>query len=232
MDDRVIHSSRLSKEQKTGFVLLFLFGVLAIALGVLQLRQTIFSPFIVQVSREEADTKRFFTDQTTRLQQIDTDQDGLNDYEELTFYQTSPYLPDTDSDGLRDKDEINQGSDPVCPAGEVCKDTAGGEGQKTSPEFSPVSTNTFAIVDTIGQSFQDAGGIASGGVSAADLQRITADPKALRDLLRQHGGIPEEQLRAIDDQTLLNLAAQILPSLGVNSLLQSAPTSTVTATSS
>jgi len=43
----------------------------------------------------------------------DTDDDGLNDYAEVTVYDTDPTNPDTDNDGYSDGAEIQAGSDPL-----------------------------------------------------------------------------------------------------------------------
>jgi len=109
----------LTGTQKTGFVLLCVFGLLAVGLGFLQMRNNIYGPFVLQLANEQA-ANVMPMDTATRLQMIDTDHDGLNDWEELNFYSTSPYLPDTDSDGISDKIEIDQGTDPICAKGEAC----------------------------------------------------------------------------------------------------------------
>lgn len=54
------------------------------------------------------------------LKAVDTDADGLKDYDEINVYKTSPYLEDTDSDGLSDKQEVEQGTSPTCPQGKNC----------------------------------------------------------------------------------------------------------------
>ncbi len=47
---------------------------------------------------------------------LDTDDDGLFDQEELDVFNTNPILPDTDGDGLSDAEEVNAyGTDPVSP---------------------------------------------------------------------------------------------------------------------
>ena len=56
-----------------------------------------------------------------KLKTKDTDGDGLSDYDELYAFHTSPYLKDTDGDGLNDKQEIDAGTDPNCPKGQVCE---------------------------------------------------------------------------------------------------------------
>ncbi|MCK9438764.1 MAG: hypothetical protein WC164_00415 [Patescibacteria group bacterium] len=48
------------------------------------------------------------------LKNLDSDSDGLNDYEELYIYKTDLYNPDSDSDGLNDYEEIVIiGTDPL-----------------------------------------------------------------------------------------------------------------------
>ncbi|MDX1590396.1 MAG: OmpA family protein [Balneolaceae bacterium] len=48
------------------------------------------------------------------LMQRDSDGDGLNDYDEIYVYETSPLSPDTDDDGLNDYAEVmTHGTDPL-----------------------------------------------------------------------------------------------------------------------
>lgn len=54
------------------------------------------------------------------LKKKDTDQDGLNDYQEIYQFHTSIFLADSDSDGFSDYQEANSGNDPLCPTGEDC----------------------------------------------------------------------------------------------------------------
>ena len=114
-------------------------------------------------------------DETTRLQQIDTDQDGIHDYEELNFYQTSPYLPDTDSDGISDKDEIDQGSDPLCPEGGQCAEAEANV--DTGPELieSPLVQETATPAELISGSIVTVGATAS-GTGALDIQALLSSP--------------------------------------------------------
>ena len=51
----------------------------------------------------------------TDPKKADTDNDGLNDFDELNIYGTDPLIPDTDGDGLKDGDEIVLGLDPLKP---------------------------------------------------------------------------------------------------------------------
>ncbi len=50
------------------------------------------------------------------LRQMDSDGDGISDYDEIFVYGTDPLNPDTDGDGLSDYDEIfKYGTDPLNP---------------------------------------------------------------------------------------------------------------------
>lgn len=50
------------------------------------------------------------------LKNLDSDSDGLSDFDETSLYKTDPYNPDSDSDGLNDYEEIMiLGTDPLNP---------------------------------------------------------------------------------------------------------------------
>ncbi|MCF7860138.1 thrombospondin type 3 repeat-containing protein [Patescibacteria group bacterium] len=48
----------------------------------------------------------------TDINLIDSDFDGLSDYEEVRVYGTNPLNPDTDGDGYTDGDEVKNGYNP------------------------------------------------------------------------------------------------------------------------
>lgn len=208
MDEQFPQSTTLRKEQKAGFALLLLFGVLAVGLGVLQMRNTIYGPFAYKAPAQAAyTTDDLLDEEMVRLQSVDTDHDGLNDYEELYFYQTSPYIPDTDSDGISDKDELDSGGDPNCPKGQNCSDTteyADGNTSSTVTEFG-VTPSVASPVDILGQVNTD---ISQG--KETDLSQVVGDVDTIRHMLLQTGKLSKEQLDALDDQTILNLVVQIL----------------------
>ncbi len=54
------------------------------------------------------------------LKEKDTDADGLNDYEELYVYGSSPYLFSSASDGVADGEKVKQGVNPNCQIGKSC----------------------------------------------------------------------------------------------------------------
>lgn len=209
MEPELPQSQRLTKEQKTGFVLLLIFALLAVTLGFVQMRHTIHKPFFAKLDKEASATNRLIEDDATRLQKIDTDRDGLNDYEELSLYETSPYLPDTDSDGTPDKKEIERGTDPACAEGSTCATAADSASQPGDPVVeAPLGLDTITPETIIGGEVNTTLG-AEGAVSIGQIQSLIQDPKALRELLLKSGSIPKADLEKIDDKTLLELAQQL-----------------------
>ncbi|OGH73891.1 MAG: hypothetical protein A3C90_03345 [Candidatus Magasanikbacteria bacterium RIFCSPHIGHO2_02_FULL_51_14] len=201
---------RLSKQQKTGFVLLLVFGVLAVGLGLLQMRNTIYSPFVVRPGGGEGASVAAFFDETTRLQQIDTDQDGLNDYEEMNFYGTSAYLPDTDSDGIEDKTEIEEGTDPLCPESEQCPLQTETPPSPTTTPITGLGASVQTPMDILGSAFAGASLGAGAATGTPNVFSVAQDPALLRELLIQTGSITEAQLAGISDEALLELARDVL----------------------
>lgn len=201
--------SSLTPQQKTGFVLLSVFAFLAIGLGLLQMRNTIYNPFVIRPLSGGTNVQAFLDD-TTRLQKVDTDKDGLADYDELEFHQTSPYLPDTDSDGISDKDEIENGTDPLCAEGSGC--------EIVEPPSSPSSiqspllenNNPLDLLDTVGDMVKESESqTESGAEGTVDLTEIISDPKTLRQLLLSTGQITEEQLTGVSDEEILGLVNEL-----------------------
>lgn len=130
----------------------------------------------------------------TQLQQQDTDQDGVNDFDEQFVHATSPYLADSDSDGISDGDEVANGSNPNCPEGEECAVIASDTASTTG------TAAEVAFADLAPDSVQQAG---LGQSSALE----DASPEELRELLAQ-SGVDPEILEQTDDETLLQLAQE------------------------
>lgn len=117
---------------------------------------------------------------------LDTDKDGLSDYEETNVYGTSPYLADTDSDGYDDKKEIAGGHDPLCPTLDNCRvDWTG----KTENSANANNSNTSEQI-----------------LSTEEWQALNnLSASEVRKLLISEGQISEEELSAIDDATLMQI---------------------------
>lgn len=122
------------KRQRKKIAALVFLGLLAILISVfyvVQMRNILAVPLPGGITLAEMDkrvakvegievVKPIEDEDASVLKQRDTDEDGINDFEELYIYKTSPYLADTDSDGTNDIDEIKAQEDPNCPKGQNC----------------------------------------------------------------------------------------------------------------
>ena len=109
------------------------------------------------------------SDMALRLK--DTDNDGLNDYDELNVYMTSPYLDDTDSDGFKDGEEITNGNNPNCAAGAECEVVDPLEGATSSGEGVDASVTAMADI-----------------LSNVDMSSVPAEEiKAIREVFLESG---------------------------------------------
>lgn len=121
-----------------------------------------------------------------QLQQQDTDTDGLNDFDELNLYFTSPYLVDSDSDGISDKEEVDSGKDPNCPGGQDCYGAILEGGQ----EYDPSNAPTPLVLDPL---------------VAETLKGVLPEnpsPDDIRGLLRSQGAT-ESTINSLSDEALL-----------------------------
>lgn len=207
MADNERQSRPMSKEQKIGFVFLLIFGILAVSLGTLQLRNTIYGPFVFRLGKD-ARALNQNVDENTRLQQIDTDHDGINDYQELYFYETSPYLEDTDSDTINDKQEIDKGTDPLCPEGTVCAE------EVPPPKQEPIGSPLTPGVETPTEILLGAQAQTGAEVDVNDLGKLLQNPAALREALLSTGKVTKEQLEKVSDEQLLKLVEDLLKQQG------------------
>lgn len=123
------------------------------------------------------------------LKQKDTDADGINDFDELYVYETSPYLADSDSDGETDFNEISNNENPNCPIGQNC----------FMDSMPALSGKTGELSGSAGQA-----------VAAAQNPALDVTADELRSIIVQSGKATKEELAAIDDNTLLNLYQEML----------------------
>jgi len=206
MDDSQNNNS-LTKEQKTGFVLLLVFGILVVGLGMLQMRNTIYNPFAIQFSVLEEEG--LVNDFEGRLKNLDTDHDGLMDWDELNIYSTSPYLSDTDSDGIEDKQEIDHDMDPLCPKGQDCGAVEYIEEGITTSTLEVGSSPLLGNVEDVYDVGVDSGVLADENGENMYTQALT-NVDSLRNLLLTTGEISQEELEKIDDATLMRMTESLL----------------------
>lgn len=196
--------SRFTSEQKFGFTFILIFLVSFFLFGYLHFQRKINDPFAVKLAAEDYEDATSIIEEQIRLQSIDTDQDGLNDFEELNFYGTSPYIPDTDSDGFPDKQEVDNGQNPLCPEGEPC--------DITTTYLIPTGTDQ---VRTGAPSVQDplsvlgiAQGDQVGTLQYNDIESFLGDPDQIRQALLQSGQIDKKTLDTISDKALMDIAKE------------------------
>lgn len=202
----------LTKEQKIGFVLLLVFAFFAVGIGVLQVRNTMYRPFALkrEVPLEITDS----INSQEVLYYRDTDHDGLNDYEELTVYHTSPYLADTDSDGVDDHAEVQRHTNPLCnEATSVCADSSELAGSNL------VNTSTTLTGTSVSKP----------DPSPYDLSTMLTDPAQVRRLLIE-AGASKQELDQVSDNDLMTIVRERLAAQ--QATLGNATASTATSTSS
>lgn len=180
----------LTKEQKIGAVLLSVFTVFAIVLGVLKIRNTMYAPFAL--NKKIPQFLRHDISGSETLAYRDTDKDGLNDFDELYVYSTSPYLADTDSDGIPDKTEVEKGSDPVCPEGKDCA------------QFG-IDAAAMPVKALATSSFEGE----QADFNLADLEKATNDPAQIRRMLLE-SGVDKKVLDATTDAELIQMIKDLM----------------------
>lgn len=180
----------LSTEQKTGFVLLFIFAITGLSLGFIQLRNTLLKPFAL--NNNIPSTLKDEVNDIDALRYRDTDNDGLNDYDELYINGTSPYLYDTFAYGFSDKEVVEKGLARCPNAGKNCADAG-----------TPLSTSS-----TIAAELPDEGEGEEFLREVNNIENLLNDPAQIRQILIQNG-MQKEVLDAISDAELLEMAMQI-----------------------
>lgn len=162
-----------------------LIAVLSLLFGVFRLRNTLNSSLVLNSSgsssKMRVNSAPHIADALT-LQKQDTDGDGLNDYDELNRYETSPYLVDSDSDEATDAAEVRVGTDPNCPKGQECGVISAISSEKQGLELSVAGT--FSENETTLPPFEAEG---------------------MRTLLVSLGALPEDQVRAMSVEELRNV---------------------------
>lgn len=181
----------LNHEQKIGFVLLLFFGIIGLGFGVLKIRNTLYKPFAL--TNNIPNTIKTLAQDVSHLQFRDTDKDGLNDFEELYVYKTSPYVADTDSDGIDDKTEISKGENPNCAKGRPCSVTL---------SYSATSTSGTILTS-----------VPDPGPAPTDITAMLNDPTQLRAALVS-AGVDQTLLSGLDDTQLLKIVQDLMSPSG------------------
>jgi hypothetical protein len=171
------------KEEKRALILVIVLGIFAVSFGIYQLYSGLTGPFkLSKLANEETNTSSEQEQLIAELHNKDTDKDGLVDYDELYVYHTSPYLADSDSDGINDKQEIDSGTDPNCPQGQVC--------QQATTANTNATTNTNSV---------------SINLNAAGTPDVSSLRQALID-----AGAPANDVNSLSDEELLQMYQEVM----------------------
>jgi len=191
------------KNRQTVVIVLFVLSAVVIFFGVLQIRNRIISPFMLDetIIAERASSENVLNDYVDSVN-ADTDGDGLSDYDESYLYGTSPYLEDTDSDGISDKDELDNDSDPNCPQGQNCLSENYFVEESIGDDLLINTNNDLNLADLNGtEEFSD-----------EELREVLAgqvDAQVLRTFLLE-GGVEQSVLDEISDEDLLSSYQEVL----------------------
>lgn len=191
-DNQVPGFRSMPRPQKAAVLTLSALGLAIIGFWFWQFSSHIKSPFtIIEPSKNSSLANR-----TIDLHNIDSDSDGLSDYDEINTYRTSPYLEDSDSDGLSDQKEVQKGSDPNCPEGQNCSLPAA---VVSSSPASQAGIGTDLEIDTEITSTSTLENMMKGQLDAASLRALLIENGADKAILDQ---ISDEDLMASYRNTL------------------------------
>lgn len=180
----------LDKQQKISLISLGAFTVLVLVFAIFRFRYNLYSPFDYskKVAVNQVTNSANVDSTTTDLTKIDSDNDGLNNYDEINIYATSPYLEDSDSDGFNDKEELLNNTDPNCPAGSICA------------QVSVDTSSTISTPDDLSSS--TVSGLTAEEQAAQDMLSGKSDSSVLRKLLLDNG-MDQASLDKISDEELI-----------------------------
>lgn len=213
LEDGRLYISRkktiLNREQKVGFWMVTGFGALALIFGTFYLWKHVASPFVLSYTGP-----KFLTgdqqqqEEMEKLRKEDTDEDELNDYDELYVYRTSPYIADSDSDGVDDKAEILNGEDPNCAPSMPCG-AASDTVNPTTLKGTFVDAAASGVAASVAQGAPET--IAPDALNIAEvLAQMTSDE--IRQLLIDSGG-DAAAVNALTDEELRTALSEALQSI-------------------
>ena len=196
------------KNKNVFIFFLTMLGITAAVVGIYQMYSSVYGPLKIpggarSISEQKREIEKSSIQYLLSLQRVDTDGDGLSDYDEAYSYGTSLYLPDTDSDGIDDKAELVKGDDPRCHKDKVCD----GEEATAAPSANDVQEQIPNILpgsETL--------------LPQANQTYIPSEPndangeftiEELRAMLAQ-SGFNEEQLNAFSDEELMQTWQEVL----------------------
>lgn len=179
------------QKQEKNFIwisLLIIISVATLVLGIVQIKNTIYSPFSMKniIPTQES--------LVSDLKITDLDQDGLSDFDEQFVHQTSMYLADSDSDGYTDGEEIAAQSDPLNPESNPLNKIIGEHALEQE------------IIGQTEEGTENNSGLGQNNVSIQEIRR----------LLVEKGGMSQEIVDKLDDETLQELYNETKQTTGID----------------
>lgn len=189
----------LTQAQKVSLALLLFLGLSSLVLAFPYFSKKIGKPFVKNKDANFLTLEQKENKKNAELKTQDTDSDGLNDFDELYIYKSSPYLGDTDSDGTPDGEEVRGGSDPNCPKGQDCLGLVT-SGDSTSPGTATAMTpppadalNSLEILKNL---------------STEEIRNLLIQSGVSKDVLQK---VDDNSLRAIYEDALKTMSASGTP---------------------
>lgn len=139
---------------------------------------------------EIMESKDYDFSDTESLKLRDSDNDGLNDYQEIYIYQSSAFLEDTDGDKLSDATEVKNGTDPLCAEGDVC---GVDNTEKDLAQKDALIESTY-VAEDLSALMED--------LSSIDITQM--DPAELREALLANG-VSASEIDGLSDEEIIQL---------------------------
>ncbi len=179
-------------------------------LSVYNIKNRINSPFMADRSIIERD--RLLIGETegeklARQKRVDTDGDGLSDWEESNVHKTSPNLRDSCGDGIPDNVRVRTGRNLGC----VNSPNAGGVldySQVQSSSTDIFNTPTAASLIDQTQMMLGSNTTVQAEFNAAQASIPQRDPASIRQMLLESGQVNMDEVNKLTDQELLNIYDQ------------------------
>ena len=216
--------SSLPRPQKTAVIILGVTAVAVFAIWIWQFNMRINAPFRptdAEMAQGEKDAQAKI-DAANASKTLDTDGDGLTDYDETTIYKTSPYLADTDGDGIPDGEEVRLGQNPLC-------------NEKTEVGDCGLTASSTTVTQTVDTTSVDTTSVGASSTPAENVDQALlikalsgqGDADTMRQILLQ-GGADPAQVNVLTDADLMSMYTDVLQSQNPGVIIS---TSTATSTS-
>jgi len=214
-----LRDNKMDSNRKTAVIILSVFSVAVIFMWVINFRHSLRNPFEykgeIPLSAKTNNLNNCpggncselnLTADNLELKLIDTDGDGISDWDELFIYGTSPYLEDTDGDGLSDYEEIFvYKTNPLCPEGQDCS------GYLIQGSSQNIDSSNDQLDDfyNLLVGLEDSSTGETINSQPNNNQSSQVSPTYLRNLLLENGFL-EENLNQVSDEDLLTIYQEVL----------------------